>query len=187
MAEVPSNRVAAALACWAGRCIVPWLGALLALVVGCGGARFDGTTYRGEGFAFRIPPVPAAWESVHHSHAGLAYRDPPSHATILLNGRCHIDGEDVPLLALTNHLFMQFTERDVVLQKVVPFDGREAMHTELSAKLDGVPMRFDVWVLKKDLCVYDLIYFAPHATASRGLPEFQRIVQGFATVGNDVD
>jgi hypothetical protein len=181
------NRIAATPACSWSRWVVPGIGALLVLVAGCGGAQFDGTTYRGDGFAFRIPPVPAVWESLRHSHAGLAYRDPPSHATILLNGRCHVDGEDVPLLALTNHLFMQFTERDVVLQEVVPFDGREAMHTELSAKLDGVPMRFDVWVLKKDHCVYDLIYFAPHETASRGLPEFQRVVRGFATVGIDAD
>ena len=36
-------------------------------------------------------------------------------------------------------------------------DGREAMHTVMSAKLDGVPKMFDAYVLKKDGCVYDFV------------------------------
>jgi len=58
---------------------------------------------------------------------------------VLVNARCGHDGDDIPLLALTQHLFMNFTERQTVEQKIVPLDGREAMHTILSAKLDGVP------------------------------------------------
>ncbi|MBW2523743.1 MAG: hypothetical protein JRI23_06185 [Deltaproteobacteria bacterium] len=165
------------------------LGSILAawLLSGCGGAPFDGTTYRGDGFAFRVPAAPPRWTPLRHSHAGLAFRDEASRATILLNGRCHVDGEDVPLVALTNHLFMQFTERQIERQEVVPFDGREAMHTELGAKLDGVPMRFDVWVLKKDGCVYDLVYFAPPETAAQGLADFRRVVQGFSATRSDGD
>jgi hypothetical protein len=51
----------------------------------------------------------------------------------------------------------------------------------MTALLDGVPMRYDVWVLKKDGCVYDLLYFAPPATFERGLAAFGGLVQGFTT------
>jgi hypothetical protein len=154
---------------------------------GCGGARFEGNTYRGDGVAFRIPPPPRHWEPIDHSHAALAFRDAPNRATIMINARCGLDGEDVPLVALTNHLFLQFTEREIRAREVVPFDGREAMHSELTAKLDGVPMSFDVWVLKKDGCVYDLLYVAPVGVGEGGLASFRAVVQGFATVDPDAE
>lgn len=167
------------------RCLAAWLCLCAAALLSCSGAQFDGTVYQGDGFVFRIPPPPDHWERIDHSHAALAFRDPESSGTIMINGRCGLDGEDVPLTALTNHLFLQFTDREIHRQEVVPFDGREAMHTELTAKLDGVPMRFDVWVLKKDGCVYDLIHLAPPAAADRGSASFTQLVKGFSTVGAD--
>src|SRR5262245_16217370 len=133
---------------------------LVALALGgaCGGPSFDGTVYRGDGFAFRVGSVPAGWTRMRASHAALAFRDESHDATIALSGRCGIDGEDVPLASLTQHLFLQFTAREILEQQVVPFDQREAMHTVLIAKLDGVLKKFDVWIMKKDGCVYDLYY-----------------------------
>ena len=47
-------------------------------------------------------------------------------------------------------------------QQLVEMDGREALRTHLIAKLDGVPKRFTVYVLKKDGCVYDFLHVADH-------------------------
>ncbi|HHH11384.1 MAG TPA: hypothetical protein ENK23_04850, partial [Sorangium sp.] len=82
----------------------------LAVGAGCAGATFDGSVYRGEHVAFRIPPPPAQWRQLDHSHA-LAFRDDTNAATIMFGGRCGLDGDDIPLKALTNHLFLQFTDR----------------------------------------------------------------------------
>ncbi len=161
--------------------------AVACLVAGCGAASFDGSTYRGEGFSFRVPAVPPAWTRLDVSQAALAYRDAEAGGTVAVNARCGVDGEDVPLAALTQHLFLQFTEREVLKDEVVPFDGREALHTELTAKLDGVPKRFDIWVLKKDGCVYDLLYVARPERYEEGLERFHRFVSGFATVPADAD
>jgi hypothetical protein len=158
---------------------------LAAAVPACGGATFDGTVYRGDGFAFRIPHPPESWTRIEVGHAALAYRDLGRHATVAVNGRCRVDGDDVPLASLTQHLFLQFTERAVTLEETVPFDGREALHTVLLAKLDGVPHAFDVWVLKKDGCVFDLYYLAPPDRFPDGSAEFDRFVRGFATVPAD--
>lgn len=151
-------------------------------IAGCGGgASFDGTVYRSADIAFRIPPAPASWQRISVSDAAVAYRDDERGATVVLNGRCNQE-EDVPLIALTHHLFLRFTEREVLRQEVVPFDGREAMHSVLSAKLDGVPKVFDVWVLKKDGCVYDLILIADPARYAASEPAFSRMVRGFSTL-----
>jgi hypothetical protein len=159
---------------------------LLSAAAGCGGG-LQGDVYHGEGFAFRIAPPPDGWKRVDVTHAALAYRDDGDEATVVVNGRCGLDGEDVPLDALTQHLFLRFTEREVLEQTVIPFDRREAMRTILVAKLDGVPMKFDVWVLKKDGCVYDLDFMAPPARFAHGAGDFERFVRGFATVPSHAD
>src|SRR5262245_60815045 len=89
-------------------------------IVGCRAA-FDGTTYRGDGFAFRVPERPASWRAIPAEGTSLAFRDSEAGATIAVNGRCGKDADDIPLAALTQHLFFQFTERDYPLQEVVPF------------------------------------------------------------------
>lgn len=157
--------------------------AALLAVAGCG-AGLRGDVYRGDRFAFRIGPVPPGWRRIQVSHAALAFRDDAGGGTIAVNARCGADGEDVPLAALTQHLFMRFTEREVVKQVVVAMDRREAMRTVAQAKLDGVPMKFDVWVLKKDGCVYDLDYMAPPPRFESGVAGFERFVRGFATVSH---
>lgn len=162
------------------------LAAALSVLPACS-AGLQGDTFRGDGYAFHIGALPEGWQRIEATHASLAFRDDRDGGTVVINGRCKVDGEDVPLAALTQHLFLRFTEREILEQTVVPFDRREAMRTVLTAKLDGVPMKFDVWVLKKDGCVYDFAYMASPAHFERGAAEFERFVRGFSTVQSHVD
>lgn len=156
----------------------------LALLAGCGAgeARFEGGVYRSGPVAFRVGEVPAGWAAVHVDHASLAYRDEAHRASVLIDGRCHEKDGDVPLLALTDHLIAGTTERAIASQETVPFDAREAMHTRMSAKLDGVPMEYDIFVLKKDACVYDLVYLGEPQVMEEGVAPFERFVGTFHTV-----
>jgi hypothetical protein len=158
-----------------------WLGCFL-LLAGCASQRFDGHVFQNGELHFRVGPIPASWRQIDADYALLAFRDDTSSSTIALNGRCGIDGDDVPLSALTQHLFLEFTNRSQVSQGPVTLAGREALRTEITAALDGVHKRYLVYVLKKDGCVYDFM----HITASDGAPaasaDFERFVQGFATL-----
>jgi hypothetical protein len=151
-------------------------------LVACGSTQFDGRTYHGDGLAFRVGPVPSNWRSIEADAARLAFRDDAGRATIAVSGRCGKDGDDVPLEALTHHLFLHFTDRQIVNQRVLPLDGRDALRTELIAELDGVPKHYIVYVIKKDGCVYDLIRIADVASADQSQAEFERFVQGFAAL-----
>jgi hypothetical protein len=145
----------------------------------CAGQRFDGTVYREGDLAFRVGPVPQSWHAVEVEGALIAYRDESGGATVALSGRCGLDGDDVPLSALTHHLFLQFTEREIISQKLTELDGREALRTELDAKLDGVPLHYLVYVLKKDGCVYDFMQIGGGQGSAAA---FERFVHGFATM-----
>lgn len=157
-----------------------------AVHAGCGASGAEAakgeTVYRDGPVAFKLPQAPATWKQIKVSHAALSYRDDVHDASILVNGRCTALDGDTPLLALTNHLVMGTTERSVESQTVEPFDGREALHTRLTAKLDGVPFGFDIFVLKKDGCVYDFVYVASRDVIDGGAPAFDAFVRGFHTM-----
>ena len=145
----------------------------------CGGPHFNGTSYDDGSLRFRTGPIPGAWHRIEADGTLLAFRDDQASATLALNGRCGMDGDDVPLPSLTQHLFLQFTERQQKSQQELTLDGRAALRTELTGKLDGVPKQFLVYVLKKDGCVYD--FWRISDPGSDDVAAFESFVKGFAT------
>jgi hypothetical protein len=159
--------------------------ALLAALCSCGGAArgsFDGAVYRDGPIAFTLPPVPREWRRVDVTDASLAFRDDVHGASVLVNARCGKADGNTPLLALTNHLLMGSTEREFVTQNVEPFDGREALHSHVRAKWDGVPMELDIYVMKKDGCTYDFVYMGSPSAFTEGSTSFEAVVRGFRTL-----
>jgi hypothetical protein len=156
-----------------------------AFALACGASRpaFDGTVFRHGTVAFRVPKVPGGWTRMDVTDAALAFRDAANDGSVLVNARCGEKDGDAPLVALTNQLVMGTTERTLTTEETMPFDGREARHTRMTAKLDGVLRDFDIFVLKKDGCVYDFVYVSAPEHAAAGAPEFEGFVKGFHTVG----
>jgi hypothetical protein len=157
----------------------------LALVLnGCASsASFHGGVYRDANVAFQLEPVPGEWRPIHVSDANLAFRDDAHEASVMINGRCIPDDGDAPLASLTAHLIMGTTDRKFLVEETVAMDARDARHTVLEAKLDGVLMAYDIFVLKKNGCVYDLVYVATPDDLRRGAPAFERLARAFRTVG----
>jgi hypothetical protein len=150
-------------------------------IFACSSATWDGRVYRGGSVNFRAGQVPEGWRRINSDNSLLTFRDSPRDLVITVNGRCGKDGDDVPLEALTQHLFMYFTERQIAATTRVALDGREALRTELSAKLDGVARRFVVFVLKKNGCIYDFILIAGPSADDKARAEFDQFVAGFST------
>jgi hypothetical protein len=144
---------------------------------------FDGHTYRGAGFGFTVPAIPEGWHRVELTDAALAFRDDARAASILVNAKCGSKSDDVPLASLTEHLIIGTTERTFLEEATVPMDGREARHTILVAKLDGVPMQFDIYVMKKNGCVFDFVYVAEPQMFVEGSAAFEKFVRGVHTTG----
>ncbi len=170
---------------------LPYGLAVCALLVtalgGCAGAKYDGQMFKNDEVAFRIGPPPPSWRAIETDEALIAFRDDSGQATVAVGARCGRDGDDVPLRALTQHLFLQFTDRTEESERTFTLDGREALETDLFAKLDGVPQRYSVVVLKKDGCVYDFVRIANPATGDAGRAEFRRFVESFRTVGEGAE
>jgi len=171
---------------WLGLRLMVGLSFVAAGLAACGGGKsrgsFDGNVYRNGPIAFKLPDPPASWRRVEVDDASLAFRDEEHGASVLLNARCLSADDRTPLVALTNHLLIGATEREYLSQATEPFDGREALHTKLKAKWDGVPMHIDVYVLSKDGCVYDFVYLGSPNGFEHGAPAFESFVRGFRTL-----
>ena len=135
---------------------------------GCGStSKYSEGVYRSPETRFRLPsPRGDSWQRVDVEDANdLAWAD--DGAVIQVNSSCD-PALDIPLEALTNHLMIGFTERELVSQERVPMASREALRTHVRAKLDGVPREMLLVVLKKDECVYDFAAVTPPG------PQFER-------------
>jgi hypothetical protein len=156
--------------------------ALLALPACVGSGSFVGNVYRDPQVAFRVDPAPPGWQTINVSDADVVFRDAAHEASILINGRCIPADGDAPLSSLTEHLIMGTTDREYLLEETLPLDAREARHTVLKAKLDGVLMGYDVFVMKKNGCVYDIVYVGAPASMQAGTPSFETFARGFHTL-----
>jgi hypothetical protein len=157
---------------------------MFVLVAACSGPQLEAGVYKNDELAFRLGPVPEAWRPIEIDEALLAFRDDNSLSTIAVTGRCGKDGDDVPLEALTHHLFLHFTDRRVLSQSTLPLDDRKALRTEIIAELDGVPKHYTVYVLKKDGCVYDFLHIGTVGSSDSSRSDFEKFVRGFSTLSS---
>jgi hypothetical protein len=160
--------------------------ALLALSA-CSPSALSGNVFRHGNVAFEVGPIPDDWRKLDETGsdselASFAFRDDKARVTVGGTGRCGRDGDDVPLRALTQHLTLGFTERTGEAEQKLSLDGREALRTELQAKLDGVTKFLVFVVIKKDECVYDFWRVAD--SPDRDARDFDRFVGGFRALND---
>jgi len=149
----------------------------------CGaGSGLRGSVYTAGDLSFRVGAVPSSWTPLDVHEASNAFRDEPHRGSIHIKPRGGAIDTNTPLRALTQQLVMGTTERAYKVEEVRPFDGREALHTQLFAKLDGVPMAYDIYVASKDGCTFDFVYVAEPSLFDAGRPEFEAFVGGFHTL-----
>lgn len=156
-----------------------------AVTAGCAHApkgRFDAASQKvcAGDVCYRTGALGADWRLVHQEGAAVGFFNDEVGGVIEANATCRDDADAAPLPTLTRHLLIGYTDRRIDSQKSVPLDGREALRTRGTARLDGVPVTLDLYVLKRNGCIFDLSYVAPPPGATRGEPDFARFVDGFA-------
>jgi len=128
---------------------------------------------------YRTGTLSSSWQIVHVEQASVSYFNRETGAIIESNATCRDDAEATPLEILTNYLLLGYTERKYRTTEKVPLVNREALHTVVEAKLDGVPMVLDLYVMKRNGCIFDLSFASPPAQFSDGSAAFSQFVQGF--------
>ncbi len=146
---------------------------------GCRRVAFEDSVLTREDTRYRVGELPERWHRVFVEDNDLAFAEDRTGRAIAINATCE-GHDDPPLPVLTRHLLMGFTERaEQAPQRLVPLDGREALRSRYTAKLDGVPVELELVVLKKDGCVYDFSYITPLGEAEARRADFDTLLAGF--------
>jgi hypothetical protein len=154
---------------------------LFSTAIGCAHGRWDPTARRtcGRGVCYHVGPLPQ-WKLLRHDGAQLSFFSSTHRAVISTNATCRDDADATPLPTLTRHLLIGYTERRVLSEETRHLDGREALRSVVQAKLDGVPIVLDLWVLKRNGCIFDLSLAAPPDEYAMVANDFARFVSEFA-------
>lgn len=158
----------------------PLILALLSLTASsaCHRVAFEDSVFTKKQVSYRIGELPNRWHRVFVEGNDLAFSETDTGRAISINSTCE-GHDDPPLPVLTRHLLMGFTEREELSQQTIPIDGREALRSRHTARLDGVPVELELLVLKKDGCVFDFTYVAPPGQAEARMPDFDALLAGF--------
>lgn len=144
-----------------------------------GGCFGDAGVHRADRFenshvGYDVKPPGEGWIEVKLDGADITWHNPKLAAGLLVNSHCE-GVQDSPLEGLTGELLMGTTEREILEQTRGPASGREALETVATVKLDGVPRKRMLWVLKKDGCVYDIVYDAAPESFDDGVAAYRRV------------
>ena len=163
------------------RQVLVFLAVSLGIACSGSGVRVQGNEVSAGTLRYAIGYVPSPWQRVEVESNDVAWFDPDTHGTVYVDHTCD-RAMDTPLPSLVQHLLIGFTQREIVLEETVPFDRREARHVVVNARLDGVSRSLELYVMKKDGCVYDLGFVAPPERFASGRLAFDAFVRGFRTV-----
>jgi hypothetical protein len=141
--------------------------------------QWDGRVVTRGALVADLPSVPSTWARLDMEGAMLSFRTPEERQLVLVNGRCGLANDDVPLVSLTQQLLMGTTNRATLREEKVPFDGREGLRSFVVAKLDGVPRFFDMLVVKKNGCVVDFVRTGPPGDEHNGQETFDAVLASF--------
>lgn len=158
----------------------------LLLLVGCAG--WKGNTY----YAHRAPAKRArkeatyrfgepgpAWQPVRNlEEVQVAWVRSDLGGLIELHAQCQGQG-DSSLDQYTDHIRIDWTDWETESQEQTRLVDRAALRTVATGRLDGVLRRNELWVVKKNGCLFDLRYSANPAHFEAGQPDFAQVVAGF--------
>jgi hypothetical protein len=148
------------------------------LAAGCGASAsfrdgvFDNGTVR-----YHVGAPGPGWRHVEVEDNDVTYNNEQL-GTISVHATC-TEYEDVPEQALMNQLLFGTRERTYRSEETITLDGRGALHHVVDLELDGVPLTLEIFLLKKDGCVYDISRISSRPAFEQGRPALLAFVDGF--------
>lgn len=162
---------------------------VVALAVGLAGcAGWKGDTYYAHGApakrarketTYRFGDPGSGWQPVRNlEDVQVAWTNAELGGVIELHAQCDQQG-DSSLDEYTDHLRIDWTHWEVESQEATRLLDRAALHTVVTAGLDGILRRNELWVVKKNGCLFDLRYSADPERFEQGRGAFAQVVKDF--------
>lgn len=146
-----------------------------AVLAACGTSKPKVT---GKAAPFTHGSLPAEWKKTEVKGLAAAFYHSGYGATAGVAPVC--EGiQDQTLESLAQQELVGLEQRETLEEKRVTVDGREAVEWVVRGSVDGVEMRVNLVVFRKDGCVYDLNLVSKPERFDEARAEFQGFVSGF--------
>jgi hypothetical protein len=161
------------------RCLLA-VAALVSLLAGCAGVRVENGAYVVRRKGYRVG-APAGWTRLETAADVALAREAPS-AGLMAHATCEgkAPGRSLPVLA--RHLRFGLRQVRDLTETPITLGGLSGTASRFRAVLDGLPVAVRAVTLSGPACVYDLVAVAPPGAMGAVLPDFDRLLAGFALV-----
>lgn len=141
--------------------------------------RYHNVYLAGKHDYYNVGALSAPWRRFRVKAYTIAFYNPDVGASISTDAFCGPGYEDSPLATLTSQLFAGVEDYKIVERIEFVLDGRGALRTTVAGSVDGVPLSFDIVVVKKNKCNIDFMCVAPQGSHSRVATDFETFFSGF--------
>jgi hypothetical protein len=151
---------------------------------GCAGTRIDdGVFHSAKGYRVIVPG--ADWTVKEGGRADLELKHRDGSGGMLVNASCGRERARGPLSVLARHLLTGLRDQSVITREDVSINGAVARHAIVEGRLadSNEPVTIELYVIRDDRCIYDLLYAAPAETFEARRGDFDRLVRTLTTNG----
>ncbi len=134
--------------------------------------------------SYAVGSLGPAWQPMKIGKAIVVFYNSELRATLSTDAFCDQAYNDSSLKQLTRHLFAGLQDLKILEEKDFILDGRGALQTSLEAKLDGIPVRVNTVVIKKDWCLFDFYLVSEAGNYEKALQDFTTFFNGFSYSGD---
>ena len=148
---------------------------------GCAGTRIEDGVYRSaKGYSITLPGP--AWSPSVDDRTDLQLVRVADGAGMLANATCDDLVARRRLDVLTRHALAGLRDREILEHDEQPLAGRPTAHAVVEGRMAPAEdrLRVELFVVKGDRCVYDLMYAAPPASFERWRADFHRFARSLA-------
>lgn len=124
-----------------------------------GGALLKSNVIHKRYVQYGVDLLPETWQKKSFRGADLFFVHKNHDAMIFLHSQCE-KFSDSPLEALTAQLLVGMGKYEITSDKRIALSDREALISEVNVKLDGVNRYLKIMVLRKNRCVFDVVFSA---------------------------
>lgn len=150
-------------------------------LMGCMGASSPVKIQKNKNYTLYLPGPP--WHRVPDAQTKLdadhAFIKPSSGSTMYVRSECNLY-KDASLNQLSMGLRRLFQDVSVLEKKEQQLAKRAALSTIFMGKLDGVKVKVNTVVLKKNSCYFDFVFVALPKSFVRDTPAFSKFVKTFS-------
>lgn len=117
------------------------------------------------------------FEKTELSQADKAWQSPKTGNSISFFSDCK--SNTLPLKSIRTNLFTGIESLKVIDESILNFNDREALRSIVLGKMEGIPIKVNLIVFKKNMCTYSLSYVALIDQYDQELASFLRFVESF--------